>query len=123
MKLNVKAFALAFGLLWGLGLFFLTWWIMVFDGATGEVTVIGRLYRGYSISPLGSVIGLVWAFFDGLVGGAVFAWLYNRLAGLDRPGQKKVQREHPPSGEGSIRLSACSQGCSRGPRGEERGDP
>jgi hypothetical protein len=24
---------------------------------------------------------LIWAFFDGLAGGVVFAWLYNKLAG------------------------------------------
>lgn len=80
MKLNVKAFALSCGLIWAVALFALTWWIIAFDGATGEVTMIGRLYRGYSISPAGSFIGLVWAFFDALIGGAVFAWLYNLLA-------------------------------------------
>ncbi len=80
MKLNVKAFALACGLVFGFGLFFLTWWIIAFDGATGEATFIGRLYRGYSISPVGSVVGLVWAFFDWLIGGAIFAWLYNVIA-------------------------------------------
>ncbi|WP_455242543.1 bacteriophage holin [Petrachloros mirabilis] len=79
MKLNVKAWALTCGLMWGLGLFFLTWWIIAFDGSTGEVTLIGRLYRGYSISPMGSLVGTIWAFFDGLIGGAIFAWLYNRL--------------------------------------------
>ena len=81
MKLDVKVFALTCALVWGFGLFALTWWIIAFDGATGEVTLIGRLYRGYSISAVGSLIGLVWAFFDGLVGGAVFSWLYNRLLG------------------------------------------
>ncbi len=80
MKLNVKAFALACGLVFGFGLFFLTWWIIAFDGATGEATFIGRLYRGYSISPVGSVVGLVWAFFDWLIGGAIFALLYNVIA-------------------------------------------
>ena len=80
MKLNVKAFALAAGLLWGIGLFALTWWFILFDGATGEPTLIGRLYRGYTISPVGSVIGLVYGFFDALIGGAVLAWLYNRLS-------------------------------------------
>ena len=80
MKLNIMAFALTCGIVWGLGLFFLTWWIIAFDGATGEPTLIGSLYRGYTISPIGSVIGLIWAFFDGLIGGAVFAWLYNKLA-------------------------------------------
>jgi hypothetical protein len=42
--------------------------------------MIGRLYRGYSISPVGSLIGLLWAFPDALVGGLIFAWLYNLLA-------------------------------------------
>ena len=81
MKLNVKAFSLACGIIWGLGLFCLTWWIIAFDGATGDPTLIGRLYRGYTISAAGSAIGLVWAFFDGLIGGTIFAWLYNKIAG------------------------------------------
>lgn len=80
MKLNVKAFSLTCGLIWGLGLLLLTWWIIAFDGPTGDVTFIGRVYRGYRITPAGSFIGLIWAFFDGLIGGAVFAWLYNVLA-------------------------------------------
>ncbi|NOZ12515.1 MAG: hypothetical protein GXO69_02565 [Acidobacteria bacterium] len=81
MKLNVKAFALTAALVWGLGLFCLTWWVIAFDGATGEVTLIGHLYRGYSISPIGSFIGLAWALADGFVGGVVFAWLYNFFVG------------------------------------------
>lgn len=80
MKLNVKAFAVTSGLWWGFGLFFLTWWIIVFEGATGEPTLIGRLYRGYTLSPAGSFIGLLWGLADGLIGGAIFAWLYNRLS-------------------------------------------
>jgi hypothetical protein len=80
MKLNVKAFALTGGLFWGTGLFFIAWWIMLFEGATGERTLIGQLYPGYSISPLGSLIGLVWGTADGMIGGAVFAWLYNFIS-------------------------------------------
>ena len=62
------------------GLFFLTWWIIAFDGSTYDPTLIGKLYRGYSISPAGSLIGFVWALVDGLILGAVFAWLYNTVA-------------------------------------------
>lgn len=80
MKLDVKACAMTCGLIWGLGLFVLTWWIIAFDGPTGETTLIGRVYRGYAISPAGSLAGMVWGFFDGLIGGAIFAWLYNLLA-------------------------------------------
>jgi hypothetical protein len=79
MKLDLRAFAITCSLVWGFGLFFLTWWIIMLDGPTGEVTLIGRLYRGYTISPGGSVIGLLWALADGFVGGAIFAWLYNRI--------------------------------------------
>jgi hypothetical protein len=79
MKLSVRAFALTAGLWWGLGILFLTWWVMAFDGATHEPTFLGHLYRGYNISPMGSVIGMVWGFFDMGIGGAIFAWLYNVL--------------------------------------------
>ena len=54
MNLNVKAFALTCGLAWG---------------SASLSTFIGRLYRGYNLSPLGSLIGLVWAFVDGAIGG------------------------------------------------------
>ena len=80
MKLNIAAFALACGILWAIALFGLTWWIIAFEGATGEKTLIGQIYRGYTISPAGSFIGLPWALVDGLIGGAIFAWFYNLLA-------------------------------------------
>jgi hypothetical protein len=86
MKLNIKAFALTCGLVWGIGLFLLTWWLMAFGGSTGEPTLIGRIYRGYNISPAGSFIGLAWAFGDGLLMGAIFAWLYNLVS---RRGQRR----------------------------------
>jgi len=60
-------------------LFLCTWWIIFFDGATGQATMIGAVYRGYNISPIGSFIGLAWGLVDGLIGGAIFAWLYNCL--------------------------------------------
>ena len=81
MKLNIRAFALACGLLWGFGLFVITWWIIATGGATTDPTFLGRIYLGYRLDGLGSVIGLAWGFVDGLIGGAVFAWLYNWLAG------------------------------------------
>lgn len=92
MKLNIKSFALTCGILWGAGLFFLTWWIIAFDGSTGKATFIGEVYRGYSISPFGSVIGLVYGFFDALIGGAIFAWLYNRIAGC---AEDKLSQSQP----------------------------
>jgi hypothetical protein len=82
MKINVKAFAITTALWWGVGLFALTWWMILFQGSTGDPTLIGRVYRGYSVSPLGSLIGLGWGLVDGFVGGAILAWLYNRVLSL-----------------------------------------
>ena len=52
MKLDVKAFAITCAVLWGLGLFILTWWVILFDGSSGDTLVIGRIYRGYSVLSL-----------------------------------------------------------------------
>ena len=100
MKLDTKAFALASGLIIGLGLFLITWFIIALDGASGEITVISRVYRGYNISPLGSLIGLIWGFCDGFIGGAVFAWLYNSLAGTPKAEQASPGEDTPPADAG-----------------------
>ncbi len=79
-RFNVRAFAITTGLVWGLGLFAITWWIIAFDGSSTEPTFIGKIYRGYDVTAMGSLIGLAWAFVDGLIGGAIFAWLYNLVS-------------------------------------------
>jgi len=80
MKFNIKAFALTCGLFWGIALFCITWWVILWEGSSTEVTFIGRVYLGYDVTPLGSVIGLLWGFIDGLIVGAIFSWAYNRLS-------------------------------------------
>ena len=79
MKLDVRAFAITAAVIWGCGLFLLTWWIILFDGSSTGPTFIGQIYRGYAVTPIGSLIGLVWAVVDGAIGGAIFAWIYNFL--------------------------------------------
>lgn len=81
MRLNIPAFALACALLWGVGLFLGTWWLIALEGASADPTLIGRIYPGYALTPMGSVAGLLWGLLDGLAGGAIFAALYNWLAG------------------------------------------
>lgn len=77
MKLDVRAFALTCAVVWGLGLPLLTWWIIAFDGPSTDPTWLGQIYRGYNLTFTGSLIGAVWAFFDGLIGGAIFAFVYD----------------------------------------------
>lgn len=80
MRINALAFACTCSLLWGFGVFFLAWWIMVFDGRGVDPGILGHIYRGFAITPVGSLIGLAYALADGFVGGLIFAWLYNLLA-------------------------------------------
>ena len=76
MRLSVKAVALAAAILCGAGIFMMTWWL-IFFGQGGVTIFFTRLYPGYCVSPLGSIIGIPYAFVDGLIFGALFAWLYN----------------------------------------------
>lgn len=80
MKLDIKAFAITCALVWGSGVLLGTWWIILLDGPQEAAPMLADLYRGYRLTPTGSLIGFVWALIDGLIGGAIFAWLYNKLS-------------------------------------------
>ena len=54
------------------------------DGPSTDPNLISKVYRGYTITPLGSLIGFLWAFVDGAFGGACIAWIYNSLVGNDK---------------------------------------
>ena len=47
--------------------------------AEGPPTLLERMYIGYSFTPLGSVIGALWGFVDFAIGGAIAAWLYQKI--------------------------------------------
>jgi len=83
MKFDTRAFALTAGLIWGgvvllVSLANLCWP----EYGTAFLSFVASVYPGYTPSSgTGSiVIGTAYGFVDGLVGGVVFAWLYNRLA-------------------------------------------
>jgi hypothetical protein len=82
MKFSVKGLALASGILWGaailgMGLANLVW------GSYGQqfLQLMASVYPGYHATRgIGEVIiGALYGFVDGLIGGAVFAWLYNQF--------------------------------------------
>ena len=52
----------------------------MFGWGKGIVEVMSSVYIGYSASFLGGIIGAVWGFADGLIGGAIFALIYNGIA-------------------------------------------
>lgn len=79
-RLDLKALALAGGVLWSAGILLLGLAAWLFDWGTALVTLFASLYVGYAPTLAGSFIGAAWGFIDGLVCGAAFAWLYNALA-------------------------------------------
>ena len=80
MKLNIRAFALAFSIWSGGGLLLLTWWLILLGAEPGTMSFVEAVYPGYSMTVLGSFVGLVWAAIDGAICGAILAWLYNLFA-------------------------------------------
>lgn len=84
MTLSIKGAALAAGILWGAACFGIAFanWIWPSYGDL-FLALVSTLYPGYhGPTGVGSVIVLTtYAMVDGFVSGAVFAWLYNKLAG------------------------------------------
>ncbi|MFZ3263387.1 MAG: bacteriophage holin [Terriglobales bacterium] len=82
MKFNTKALALACAIVWGLamlvtGLANLIW------PSYGQhfLQTMSSVYPGYHAtrSLAEVVVGTLYGALDGLIGGAVFAWLYNQF--------------------------------------------
>ena len=80
MRLNTRAFAVACGVFWSLMIFLATIWLLIFGFEGTVISNLDHFYFGYSFSYFGAVIGAIWGFFDGAIGGFIFAWLYNKLA-------------------------------------------
>ncbi len=78
-QLNVKALAIGIGATWGLGMLFVGW-ASIFGLGTKIVEVMSSLYIGFAPSFLGGIAGAIWGFFDGAVGGAIIAFIYNIVA-------------------------------------------
>ena len=77
--LSIRSVALTLGIMGGASMFLLAWWLIIIGNAEGPITLLERMYIGYSFTPLGSVIGAIWGFVDFGIGGAIFAWLYNLI--------------------------------------------
>ncbi|NOY80584.1 MAG: membrane-associated protein [Kiritimatiellaeota bacterium] len=78
-KLNVKALAVGLGSSWALCMLFAGWGAML--GWGGKfVEVMASVYVGLTPTFLGGIVGAVWGFADGAVGGLVIGLVYNALA-------------------------------------------
>jgi len=83
MKFNIKALALACAILWGGAVLLVAVANLICGGyAQRFLEMLASFYPGYHAarSIVQVAIVTLYAVADGLIGGAVFGWLYNRLA-------------------------------------------
>lgn len=78
-KLSVHALGAGIGAMWGVSVLFCGITAM-FGWGAGLVEALSSLYIGYAPSVTGALIGGLWAFVDGYIGGVIIAWIYNRVA-------------------------------------------
>ena len=78
--ISVRSVALTAGIFGAITMFFLAWWLIIIGETQGPITLLERMYIGYSFTPFGSFIGAAWGFVDFAVAGAIFAWLYNKIS-------------------------------------------
>lgn len=75
-KLDPWALGVAVGVVWVIYIAFLG--VTANFGWGGEwLSLLSQVYIGYSKEAIGILIGCVWAFIDGLIGGALLATFYN----------------------------------------------
>ncbi len=82
MKLNVRALAITFALLWGGCVFLVAVLHRMWPAyGTGFLNGVASVYPGYHVSGIKTgLIGTAYALVDGAVCGALVAWLYNRFS-------------------------------------------
>jgi hypothetical protein len=86
-RLSVKGVAIAFGLLWGGGVLCLGLMRLANPLYAAEfLDAVSSIYPGFHAARSFSdaMVGGVYGFVDGAVGGAIFAWLYNAISQFGR---------------------------------------
>jgi hypothetical protein len=83
MKINVKALAVASAILWGAAMLGMGLANLIWSGYGQQfLQTMASVYFGYhatrSIAEV--IVGTLYGAVDGLIGGAIFAWLYNQFA-------------------------------------------
>ncbi len=78
MKLCVWGFGIALGIVWAISML-IAGWISVWGWGTMFVSTMSSVYIGYVPSFGGGIVGAIWGFVDGFIGGVLFAFFYNMI--------------------------------------------
>ncbi|HJR43383.1 MAG TPA: hypothetical protein VJ812_14915 [Gemmatimonadaceae bacterium] len=84
LRLNARAWGIAMGLLFGLGLFIATNFLVLKGGSQvgPHLSLLAVYFPGYRVTFVGSLIGFVYAFVLGYALGRLIGTVYNRLTGV-----------------------------------------
>ena len=90
MRLNATINGVVFGLIFGLILFIATIWLVIKGGQVvgPNLALLNQFFIGYSVTPVGSLIGFGYGFITGFVIGYLIAVIYNWVADLREPTSK-----------------------------------
>jgi ABC-type dipeptide/oligopeptide/nickel transport system permease subunit len=81
LLLNAKVVGLALGLIFGLGIFVATNWLVIKGGdrVGPHLILLSQYFIGYRVTFLGSLVGAVYGFTLGTICGALMGWIYNKV--------------------------------------------
>jgi hypothetical protein len=81
LRLNGDILGIVLGILFSLVIFVATNWLVIKGGPVvgPHLSLLSQYFFGYSVTFLGSLIGVVYAFVLGYLSGLIIAWIYNDI--------------------------------------------
>ena len=79
MRIHTKALALSSGIVCGVIVCVKTLAGLYFGYGMECLRIFESIYPGYSISVVGSIIGLIYGFLNGALVIGLISWIYNRI--------------------------------------------
>lgn len=80
MKLDVKAFTLASGVVSGIISLIVALYVVLTGRGLRFMEMLAPFHPGYTPTVLGAVISAIWMLIYGLIVGALFAYIYNSFS-------------------------------------------
>ena len=82
LLLNAKVVGLVLGILFALGVFVATNWLVIKGGERvgPHLQLLSQYFIGYKVTFIGSLIGAAYGFALGTLCGALIGWIYNKIA-------------------------------------------